>query len=68
MFHVNNRNKNCLCRSAANLPCFQKDMYYADIKIFDILPLVPKYYIHKEKFVVALGRYLHTQLNQHTNF
>jgi len=42
MFSVNNRNKNCLHRSAANLPHFQKVMYYADIKIFVIFPLVSK--------------------------
>jgi hypothetical protein len=58
---VNTRNKNHLHRPVANFSCFQKGAYYADIKIFNSLPPSLKTISDKkEKFKVALKRYLNT--------
>jgi hypothetical protein len=35
---VNTRNRDHVHRPTANLSCFQKSAYYADIKIFNSLP------------------------------
>ena len=59
--NMNTRNKNHLHRPNAKLSFFQKSIFYAGMKIFDILP--PSVTIlknDKAKFKAALGKYLHT--------
>jgi hypothetical protein len=58
---VNTRNKNHLHTPTANFSCFQKGAYYAGIRIFKSLPPSLKTISDKkEKFKVALKRYLNT--------
>jgi hypothetical protein len=61
MHSVNTRNKNHLHRPIAILSCFQKNAYYACIKILSILPPSLKTILDKkEKFKAALKRYQKT--------
>jgi hypothetical protein len=58
---VNTRNKNHLHRLVANLSCFQKNAYYAGIKICNSLPSSLTSLANKKaQFEVALKRYLIT--------
>jgi hypothetical protein len=58
---VDTRNKHNLHRPTANLSCFQKNAYYAGIKIFNNLPSDLKSLMNdKAQFKIALKRYLNT--------
>jgi IS1 family transposase len=58
---VNTRNRDHVHRPTAKLSCFQKRAYYADIKIFNILPSNLRSLMNKQtQFKVALQRYLNT--------
>jgi len=59
--NMNTRNKYHLLRPNAKLSFFKKSIFYAGMKIFNILP--PSVTIlqnDKAKFKAALGKYLHT--------
>jgi hypothetical protein len=59
---INTRNRDNLHRPNANLSCFQKNAYYAGIKIFNSLPSNLITLVNtKAQFKVALKRYLNTQ-------
>jgi hypothetical protein len=52
---VNTRNRDHLHRPPANLSCFQKSAYYADIKVFNSLPSNLRSHMSKKaQFKVAL--------------
>ena len=58
--NINKRNKRRFHRPNANLSCFKKSTFYANIKIFNILP--PSVTVLKNdnsKFRAALGKYLY---------
>jgi IS1 family transposase len=58
---VNIKNRDHLHRPTANLSCFQKSVYYADIKIFNSLSSNLRSLMNKKaQFKVALKRYLNT--------
>jgi len=59
--NINTRNKHNLCRSNANLFCFQRSTFYAGIKIFNSLPPTVTILSRNMKtFKAALRKYLHT--------
>jgi hypothetical protein len=58
---VNTRNMDHLHRQTVNLSCFQKNAYYAGVKIFNNLPSNLRSAMNKKaQFKVALKRYLNT--------
>jgi hypothetical protein len=57
----NTRHKHCLHKPIVNLSCFQKDAYYAGIRIINGLPSDLKSLMNeKAQFKIALKRYLNT--------
>jgi len=60
LHNINTRNKHYLHRSNANLSCFEKRTFNADIKIFNSLPpSVTTLKNYKAKFKAALRKYQH---------
>jgi hypothetical protein len=58
---IDTRNKHHLHRPNANLSCFQKSTFYADIRIFNRLPLsLISLKNEKTKFKAELKQYLNT--------
>jgi hypothetical protein len=58
---VNTRNKHYLHRPIANLTCFQKNVYYSGIKVFNNLPASLKSLMNeKTTFKIVLKQYLNT--------
>ena len=58
--NINTRNKHNLQSSDANLSCFQKSTFYADIQIFNSLPhSLAILKNEKAKFKVSLTKCLH---------
>ena len=66
---INTRNKHHFHRPNAKLCCFQKNAFYAGIKIFNSLPCSLKILMtEKTKFKAILERYLNTHFNSVDKF